>query len=249
LWLIDPATKRVLRRVALPASPAGFDVTQTMAAIAGAGNNGIIRVALRDGAIRGLTERGFACGAIRFRNDGKTILAGAASAKELVTLDANSGTLLARLPLPFVPARFCFNADGGQMFVTGGEDEIAIVSPYQSEVDQTIVAGRSPFAMAVSASRDLLLVTNPPSGDLTILDIETRRLAASVHIGGDPGELALTPDGEYALVVGRNSGDVSVVRLSTVLDHKIKTKPLFTGFAMAANPRSGIIVPTEPERS
>jgi len=69
-------------------------------------------------------------------------------------------------------------------------------------------------------------VTNPGSGDLTIFDIDTRHLSASVHVGEDPGEVLLTPDGEYALVVDRRSGGVSVVRIATVLDHKVRASPV-----------------------
>jgi YVTN family beta-propeller protein len=188
------------------------------------------------------------CGAVRFRRDGRTILAGAAAAREIVAIDAHSGKLLSRLPLPVSPARFCFNPDGGQMFVTGkGEDALVIVSPFQNQVAETILAGRTPYGMAVSDQRNLLFVTNPQSGDLTILDIETRAVSASVHVGENPGEVLLTPDGEYALVIDQRSGSVSVVRITTVLKRKVKTNsppsPLFTVFPTAADARSAIIVP------
>jgi YVTN family beta-propeller protein len=103
--------------------------------------------------------------------------------------------------------------------------------------------------MAVSESRNLLFVTNLESGDLTILDIDTRSLAASVHVGENPGDVLLTPDGEYALVLDRRTGNVSVVRIATVLGHdpgalgKVRTKPLFTIFPTTADARSAIIVP------
>lgn len=134
------------------------------------------------------------------------------------------------------------------MFVTGaGADVVAIVSPYQNEVAETILAGRTPYAMAVSGRRNMLFVTNPGSGDLTILDIESRGVFASVHVGEMPGEVLLTPDGEYALVLDQRSGNVSVVRLSTVLDRKNRTSsppsPLFTVFPTAADARSAVIVP------
>jgi YVTN family beta-propeller protein len=92
-------------------------------------------------------------------------------------------------------------------------------------------------------------VTNLESGDLTILDIDTRTLAASVHVGENPGDVLLTPDDEYALVIDRRTGNVSVVRIPSVLGHdpgalgKARTKPLFTVFPTVADARSAIIVP------
>ena len=130
------------------------------------------------------------------------------------------------------------------MFVTGnGADALAIVSPFQNEVAETILAGRTPYGMAVSEHGNLLFVTNPETGDLTILDIETRRPSASVHVGEIPGDVLLTPDGQYALVLDQRSGNVSVVRIATVIDRKVKTKPLFTVFPTTADARSAIIVP------
>ena len=75
--------------------------------------------------------------------------------------------------------------------------------------------------------------------------IETRRLSASVHIGGEPGEVLLTPDEEYALVISRDAGDVAVVRMRTVLDRSVKTKPLLTMFPMGGLPQSTLIIPKE----
>ena len=95
------------------------------------------------------------------------------------------------------------------MFVTGiGVDAVTIVNPYQNEVDQTVLAGRMPGAMAVSPKQNLLLVANQGGGDLTIMDIDTRHVEASVHIGENPGAVFVTPDGEYAMVVDRISGSV-----------------------------------------
>lgn len=250
LCLIDGTAGRIAGRIALPDVPGAMDLTEGMAAIAAETGDTVTWVSLRNRRITGVTRLGTRANLVRFRNDGQMVLAGAPDTRQILTVDAATGKLLARLPVPFAPTRFCFNADGGQMFVTGvAEDSLAIVSPYQSEVDQTIVAGRTPGAMAVDADRNLLFVANPASGDLTVLNIETRQLAVSVHIGGSPGEILLTPDGEYALIVGQGSGYVSVVRLRTVLDTsdgglgKIKARPLFTVFPTAASPLSAVIVP------
>lgn len=243
LCIVDTSARRV-HRMALPGAPGVLDVSSASAAVTLAADGALIRASLEKGSIAGITRIGSRCAALRFRKDGEALLAGLADTRQIATLDAATGALLARLPLPFSPSRFCFNEDGGQMFVTGqAEESVAIVDTYHSQVDQTIVAGRTPYGMAVG--RNFLFVSNPAAGDLTILDIETRRLAASVHVGGNPGEVLLTPDGQYALVVSRDGGDVAVVRLNTVLDRKVKTKPLFTVFPMAAGPRSCVIVPRD----
>ena len=250
LLAVDLTQRRVIARLTLPAAAQDLDINEGQAAVSIPGGNSILRVNSPDMKLAGVTDVGVPCATLRFRRDGKTILAGSPSAREIVSIDGATGKLLARLTLPIAPSRFCFNGNGGQMFVTGtGEDAVAIVRPFQNDVDQTILAGRTPYAMAVSESRNLLFVTNLESGDLTILDIDTRRPAASVHVGENPGEVLLTPDGQYALVIDRRTGNVSVVRIPTVLDHdpgalgRVRAKPLFTVFPTAADATSAIIVP------
>jgi YVTN family beta-propeller protein len=247
LLRVDLENRRVIARLPLSGVPADLDINGDQAAVTEPDRNVIVRVSLAHMAARE-TDVGVPCGTVRFRRDGRAILAAATSARQIVSIDAEDGRLLTRMPIPLAPARFCFNADGGQMFVTGeGGDALTIISPFQNEVDQTILAGRSPAAMAFSERGNLLFVTNPESGDLTILDVETRAVLASVHVGERPGEVILTPDGEYALVVDQRSGNVSVVRVATVLDKKNKVKPLFTVFPMAADARSALIVPFQSE--
>jgi DNA-binding beta-propeller fold protein YncE len=251
LHLIDVNTRKVVKTVPLPNSPVSMDVSKTMAAIDTAANT-VDRVALPGGKLLGSTALGLRGGVIRIHPGGTSILVGADGQNQIVTLDPATGAILARLPLAFSPTHFCFNSDAGQMFVTGtGEDSIIIVSPYQNEVDQTMVAGHKPYALAVADvnDRNLLFVTNTGSGDLTIFDIDTRGLASSVHIGGKPGDVLITPDGGYALVVDSASGDVSVVRMSSALDkNKFASmgqgaRPLFTVFPTGSAPQSAAIIP------
>ncbi|MDE3195142.1 MAG: hypothetical protein KGN84_02280 [Acidobacteriota bacterium] len=250
LYVIDPATRKQ-RAVALPEAPAALDLSTDTAAITTEGNS-LMRVSLSSGQVLGTTPLGLRCDLVRFRKDGKAILTGAAGENQIVTVDTATGKLFARLPLAFLPRRFCFTDDGGQMFVTGvSDDSIVVVSPYQSEVDETMIGGQRPLAMAVAVSqgRNLLFVTNAGSGDLTIFDIDSRQMASSVHIGGNVGEVLITPDGNYAMVIDRDSGDASVVRMSTALDHKLPaamsygTRPLFTVFRTGGAPQAAAIVP------
>ena len=58
-------------------------------------------------------------------------------------------------------------------------DAVVIVFPYSTEVDQTILAGRAPGAMAVTDR--FLLVANPETDSVTVLDVATRTLVAVVR--------------------------------------------------------------------
>ena len=102
---------------------------------------------------------------VRFQGDARQVLAGSRADRSLTIFDTASGQTAVRLPLPVEPTNCCFNADGGQMFLTGpGMDAVVIVFPYQTEVGETILAGRMPEGMAVSATPQYLFVANPQIG-------------------------------------------------------------------------------------
>jgi len=108
--------------------------------------------------------------------------------------------------------------------------------------------------MAVAPSRNLLFLSNPDAGDVAIMDIETRRIIASIRTGGRPREILIAADAkpadeEYAFVVDGDTGDVSVIHIPIVMhrhgDALIAEapKPVFAVFHAGAEPQSAVIVP------
>jgi YVTN family beta-propeller protein len=186
---------------------------------------------------------------ICFRPDGRLVLAGDPEGQMLAIADPASGQLMVKLPLPLKPRRYCYKSDGGQLFITGdGMDAVSIVSPYQTEVYETILAGRAPAGMATPRPDpnlpEYLFVTNSGSGDLTVINVFDRRVVARIPVGQDPQDVVITPDNQYALVLNRKSGDVAVIRVPSIGawgNHKNKTAALFTMIPVGARPVSATI--------
>lgn len=261
LVVIEAAGGNIVHRVDLPGIPRALAVSQNQAAIvlsappASKESDKLLRLRLPSGEILGVSpvDAG-ALNAIQYRKDGQTIFVAASDARQIVSLDAESGAVLARLPVPIRPARFCVDGTGGQVFVTGADQDpqLVIFSPYQNQVDQTLYAGRALFGMAVAPVRNLLFLSNPGAGDVSLVDVDTRRIAASVRTGGTPREILIAAsktDEEYAFVVDAHSGDVSVIHIPNLL-HKSgdafisePPKPVFAVFNGGADPQSAVIVP------
>jgi YVTN family beta-propeller protein len=177
---------------------------------------------------------------VRFRSDGKLLLAGNIGQRMLSILEAPTGRLIVHLPLAVRPDNFCFKSDGGQLFLTGeGMDAVVVAYPYSTEIAETVLAGKAPGAMA--ASNAFLFVANPPSGDVTILDIETRRAIAVVATGGGPGFITVTPDDQYALVLNPQSGSMAVIRVATIKATRTKSASLFTMIPVGSKPVSAVV--------
>ena len=163
---------------------------------------------------------GGVAGAVRFQSDSKQLITANLSERMLSLYHVASRKLIVNLPLAVRPDHLCFNADGGQLFVTGeGMDAVVVVYPYYTpEVGETVLSGHTPGAMAASAGPDdgYLFVANASSGDVSILDIGTRKVVAVTPVGAGPGYVTITPDDQYALVLNQVSGDMAVIRIANI---------------------------------
>lgn len=125
-------------------------------------------------------------------------------------------------------------------------DAVAIAFPYRTEIDQTVLAGRAPGAMAVTeTSPAYLLAANPDTNSVTALDMDTHRLVATIQVGRGPREIALTPDNQYALTINETSGDMAVIRLSSLLEpwvRRYKSAPLFNMIPVGDRPAGAAVV-------
>jgi len=139
------------------------------------------------------------------------------------------------------PDNFCFHPDGGQLFLTGeGRDAVVVVYPHNvAQVAETVLAGRAPGSM--TASDRYLFVTSPTTGDVIILNLETRRMVAVAAVGAEPAFVALTPKNEYALVLNRKSGDMAVIRVAAIAPNRQKSAPLLTMVPVGSRPVSAVV--------
>jgi YVTN family beta-propeller protein len=189
-------------------------------------------------------------GLVRFHGD--QLIAANVSERMLAFFDLATRRLIVNLPLAVQPDHMCFKADGGELFVTGaGMDAVVVVEPYYTpQVAKTVLAGHSPGAMAACTpanSPGYLLVANPESGDVSILDITSKNVVAVTPVGTQPSYIAITPDDQYALVLNRVSGDMAVIRIPNVTravneQRRWKKDPLFMLIPVGSKPVSAAIV-------
>lgn len=246
LVAVSRATMRVSRKWALPGKGRGIAVSPGTADVA-VSLDGEARV----GILRGPGEKELAwteleaeAGALRYLRNGSMVIAVQEGARQLTLVDTASGKVMVTLPLPIRPENLCFNADGGQLFITGeGVDGVVVVYPYQSQVATTLLSGKAPGPMAVSVAPQFLFVTSPSTGTVSILDVRTQKLAAVVAVGADaePRAVVVTPDQSMALVLNRKSGDIAIIRLANIVSKRQKTAPLFTMIPVGSAPVAAVV--------
>lgn len=241
---VDAETLRLSRPILLPSRPIQFDIAAGGSLGAATVESGeVVFVDLAGGRLTGMVSLRSALGGVRFRSDGKAVIAADLDRRLVCIIDPSRRRLMVELPLALRPDRMWMKKDGGQIFISGeGRDAIAIVYPYRTEVAQTFLSGRKPGEMADTAGPAYLFVSNPEANSLTIFDIDTQKVVAVTQVGLAPGPIAVTPDQSYALVLNRLSGDMAVIRTAAITPGREKRVPLFTMIPVAARPSHAVVV-------
>ncbi len=135
----------VASRLKLPAAPEDFDFTRDglLAAVAFPEARSVALLDLEKNRVVRLVPAGDDARAVRFRSDGRQLMAANRSARLLTVLDVKTGETLVRLPLPVEPEDFCVKADGGEVYIAGkGMEGGVVVEPYHTEITETLLAGQ-----------------------------------------------------------------------------------------------------------
>jgi YVTN family beta-propeller protein len=247
LVTISADSMRIIDSLPLPAVPFDFDVSRDEEWVAisygAAGFLQLIEARTRQTGPR--VNLGGEAGLVRFQADSSQLIAANLGERMLHVYQSAAGRrLVVRLPLALRPDHFCFNADGGQLFVTGeGLDAVVVVYPYFTpQIGETVLAGHAPGAMAVTP--EFLFVANSRSGDVSILDAVSKRVIAVAPAGASPACIAVTPDDQYALVLCEGSGDMAVIWIPGLKRSRPQTRTaaLFTMIPVGSKPVSAAVV-------
>jgi DNA-binding beta-propeller fold protein YncE len=224
LILADPVSLRVVRRIKLGGEPISLDVSANGFAAVSTGSQGTIELLHPASGLHKTIEVGGSLGNVRFRRDGQLVLAARLGERSILGIDIATQQLVAELPLAMEPDHLCFNADQGQLFVTGrGMDGVAIIFPYKTmEVDQTLLAARNPGVMAASDVPPYLFIASANGSDVSVLNIDTRKLIGVVDVGGQSEFIAITPDNRFALLLNKISGTMAVIHIPSIRSNREK---------------------------
>jgi YVTN family beta-propeller protein len=230
--------------IRLPAAGVDFDIApdESWACVALASGEAAL-VDLEQRSVAATARVGREPGAVAVRQDGRQAFVADRAQRSVTVLD-RAGRVITQLPLNTRPEAMRFKPDGGELFVSGGDTGVVVVvSAYRDEVDLPLLAGAEPRDMAISADNRMLYVANSGANTVSAINIEQRRTLAAVPVGDGPHKVALTPDGQYVLVLNRRSGDMAVIRRRIVEGGREKIRPLFTMIPVGSQPVDVVVVP------
>ncbi len=120
------------------------------------------------------------------------------AAATVTLLDADTSQVRRVIPLGTHPRACVWDATNPRWLYVAVEDDgaVAVVDRTLGAVVATIDVGRLPSGLAVSGERNELYVTHRIDGDLTIVDLDNRTVAADVALADEPFSAPATPNGK-----------------------------------------------------
>lgn len=119
-----------------------------------------------------------------------------------------------QLPFPMKPHELVFSPDYSKYFITCQDTNVNQVRVFSTATDQllqVIPVGKVPLEMAVSASRNVLFVTNTEddyypdvTGSISVIDLTTLAEIKRIKVGWQPHGIAVDEDKDVVYVANRN---------------------------------------------
>jgi YVTN family beta-propeller protein len=261
VWVLysDPAllvefpltTMRPGRKIRLGSVPHAFDVNGDRALVSSTVSRNVVLASLATAAVERTVTLEDEPSLLAFRKDGRHFFTASRAERVMTIFDTKTCQTVVRLPLPVEPKQFSMKPDGGQLFITGaGMDAVVVVYVYDTQIAETLLAGRAPGGMAAMDAPGYLLVANPETNSVTVLDLDNNgRLVATVQVGQEPRSIVMTParqgQDQYALVLNEKSGDMAVIRIRSLpqdAESRRRPTPVFNLIPVGEKPVSAAVM-------
>jgi YVTN family beta-propeller protein len=132
---------------------------------------------------------------------------------------AGADTLLARVPVGFVPVDVAVNPLTGRAYVANVEDQsVSVITP--GAATATVATGRNPGSVAVNPATNRVYVANRVDDGLTVIDGDTNATVSGAT-GTTPTAIAVNVRSNKVYVANAGSDDVTVLDGATNAVHNV----------------------------
>ncbi|HUD01670.1 MAG TPA: YncE family protein [Rhabdochlamydiaceae bacterium] len=141
-------------------------------------------------------------------------IVGSGNGTTVSVVDLNTNVIVGTATVGLAPAALAITPDGAYVYVVSyvdgnpGTGTISIIRTSDNSVQLNAITGFSgPFAIAITPNGKYAYVTNfgsnnfsPVGTTVSVVDISTNTIAATIPVGIQPAGIAITPAGFYAYV-------------------------------------------------
>jgi YVTN family beta-propeller protein len=147
-----------------------------------------------------------------FSADGRYFFASTEFSGQVVKVDTETMTLVARGSVGSLPIDVKMSPDGTVLYVANqGRHGVSLVDPDTMAEIGFLRTGTGAHGLNVSRDAATLFVSNRMEGTISVVDFATRTVRQTWRVGGSPDMIQVSGDGSQLWVSNRFHGSVSVI--------------------------------------
>src|SRR6478736_3561584 len=167
--------------------------------------------------------------------DPKLLYVSAEGSGEVIVVDPEFASVLARIPVGKRPRGLKVSRDGRYLYVAlsgsprsgpnvdestlppadRSADGIGVVDLVERKLIRTLPSGQDPESFDLSKDGKTLFVSNEETAELTVLDLESGNIARRVPVGKEPEGVSVRPDGKVVYVTSEQDSKVTAIDTTT----------------------------------
>ncbi len=192
---VDTATNKVTGTVSVPKphnlaiSPDG-KTAYVASQLAGALELAILN--LTDKTMTGMVKLDKTPRALNFSHDGKHLYFTLLDVPALQVLDVATNAVTTQIAVGASPHHPFLTEEYG-FVVSQTTNELTIFDPTANTVKGTVTVGKNPHWIATSADGDTVYVTNEASNDVSVVNVDTQKVIATIPVGQAPRKIVIQP--------------------------------------------------------
>lgn len=190
--------------------------------------------------------------------DPKLLYISAEVSGEVIVVDPEFASVLARIPVGKRPRGLKVSRDGRTLYVAlsgsprGGPnvdesklppadrsaDGIGVVDLVERKLVRTLESGQDPETFDISLDGKTLYVSNEETATLSVLDIPSGKVVRKVPVGEEPEGVSLRPDGKVVYVTSEQGSKVTAIdttSFAVVADIAAGMRPRVIAFSKDGN--------------
>jgi len=174
--------------------------------------NQITFISTETRAAIGTVEVGKAPGPLAILPDNSKVFVADTGEEKISAARMATRQLLVHIEIGTRPTALLVKPDGGEIFAFAAQSStMVIMDAFHDNVEQTFPLGRDAVAGVFRQDMSVLYIANAGDGSVLALDVQTREVLASTHVGMEPRALALTPDQRLLVVADRAGSSLAVL--------------------------------------
>lgn len=246
--IIDLDTDKVIGKISVGANPGGidFNFVNNRLYVVNNGDNNISVIDVLKNNIVSIIPIGMPGVFININTATNRGYVTSYTNDALVIIDTSANKMLGKLDIGPKPIGVTVDMDSNKIYTTDWLSDVYMFDGNTNNFMGKLIAGARTYYVAIHPTKhNIIYVTNIDGGNVSVLNVETNTVLASINVGNRPAVIKINPANNKAYVANSVSNDVSVINILTnTLESTIPVGNTPQGVAINSNTNKVYVINT-----